>query len=589
MPVHPKIAKLDTREQISMQELEANIKAARQRVAIIVHAAARDRKLVVSGRNREKLYKQIGDVYLQLDNGLKDWGKDLVNGTAIEWHDAAIKDITGQTGTDPSNAVTKFSREYAEDVFKRVHPENGRSLAAVVTDKMAAEDIKSLRQATVDVYRESALSGMTLNQIHAGIQDRWDTIAGDQAAFRFVDQSGRKWDNARYLQMLVRTTTARVARDSYFDTLTQNGDDLAIVQNVDGEACEICAAWDGVIISITGTSDKYPSYQQALDAGCFHPNCRCVAERVDETVDKTDIKRQAETPTPDFSRGDTETDSEYRNRMTEQVHAYNDQFSADASGVDPEVVADQKKAEAAAKATPPPEPSQIQKMVMTLQADMAAVGYSPQIVEAVKDIPDQTWEILNKSSGKAVTVTKAHTVNSKGQIGACYHPYRREIELKMDPKEWSGHPTTLHHEVGHDAHYETRAITDVSFNKDLQAAMQADIKAFIKQQKTELGNEGFINRFSPNRAYFGGHAWRSAEGIASDLTGEHRVSGLMDTVGGLTKGSYGAGHSKTYYRRMNNGAMEAYANIFRGIVNKWGEYDKFFPLTTAWIRSSLKL
>jgi hypothetical protein len=327
MPIHPKIAKLDAREGVSMRDLESTIKAARHRVAIIVHAAARDRKLVVSGRNREKLYKQIGDVYLQLDNGLKDWGKDLVKGTAIDWHDAAIKDIKGQTGTDPSNAVTKFSREYAEDVFKRVHPENGRSLAAVVTDKMASADIKSLRTATVDVYRESALSGMTLNQIHAGIQEKWDAIAGDQAAFRFVDNAGRKWENARYLQMLVRTTTARVARDSYFDTLTNNGDDLAIVQNVDGEACEICQAWDGVIISITGTSDKYPSYQQAMNAGCFHPNCRCMAERIDETIDKAAIKQQAVTPTPDFTRAATEADSAYQNRMTDAVAAYNDRFS----------------------------------------------------------------------------------------------------------------------------------------------------------------------------------------------------------------------------------------------------------------------
>lgn len=572
-----------------MQELEANIKEARRRVAVIVHAAARDQKLIVSGRNREKLYKQIGNVYLQLDNGLKDWGKDLVKGTAIDWRDAAIKDIKGQTGTDPSDGITRFSRAYAEDIFKRVHPENGRSLAAVVTDRMAQEDIKGLRTAVVETYREASLSGMTMTQIQASIKEKWDTIAGDQAAFRFVDASGRKWDNARYLQMLVRTTTARVARDSYFDTLTQNGDDLAIVQNVDGEACEICQAWDGVIISITGTSDKYPSYQQALDAGCFHPNCRCMAERVDETIDKADIKKQADTPTPDFTRDPGETDSEYRNRMTEQVASYNDKFRDESAGLDPEVIADKKKAEAEAKATPPPEPSDVQKMVIALQSELAAAGYSQQITEAVRAIPDQTWEIINKPSGKSTRVTKAHTVNSKGQIGACYHPYRREIELKMDPNEWSGHPTTLHHEVGHDAHYETRAITDAAFNQDLQAAMKSDLKAFMKQQKTELGDEGFFNRFSPDHAYFGGHAWRKAEGIANDVTGEHRVSGLMDTIGGMTKGRYGAGHSKTYYRTRNNGAMEAYANIFRGIVNKWGEYDKFFPLTTAWIRSSLKL
>jgi hypothetical protein len=324
-----KMDKLDRREEEALEDIQDRIKAARQRAAIIVHGAARDRKLVISGRNREKLYKQIGNVYLQLDNGLKDWGKDLVTKGAIDWHDVAIKDITGQTGTDPSNSVTKFSREYAEDIFKRVHPENGKSLASVLTDKMGLNDVKGLRQAVSDVYREGALSGMTLRDMAASIKDRWDSLAGNMAANRFVDAAGRKWDDGRYLQMLVRTTTARVSRDSYFDTLVKNGDDLSVIQNADGEACEICQAWDGVIISITGSSDKYPSYNNALDAGWGHPNCRCMAERVDETIDKADIKQQASTPTPDFARQDNETNTEYQNRMTDRMSDYSVNFGAD--------------------------------------------------------------------------------------------------------------------------------------------------------------------------------------------------------------------------------------------------------------------
>jgi hypothetical protein len=321
-----KIDKLERREEIGVSTLQQKIKDARQRVAIIVHGAARTKKILVSGRNREALYKKIGDVYLQLDNGLKDWGKDLIEKGAIDWHDAAIRDIAGQTGIDPSNSVTKFSREYAEDVINRVTPANGRSLAAVLTDRMAETDIKALRTAVVEVYRESALSGMTMNEIAAGIKGKWDGLAGNMAANKFVDSAGKVWEDGRYLQMLVRTTTARVARDSYFNTLTQNGDDLAVIQNVDGDACDICAAWDEVIISITGNSGQYPSYNQALDAGWGHPNCRCTAERIDETIDKEATAQQAEADTPDFTRQPDEKDSEYRNRMTEAVADYSEDF-----------------------------------------------------------------------------------------------------------------------------------------------------------------------------------------------------------------------------------------------------------------------
>jgi hypothetical protein len=321
-----KLGILSRREDVGLDELDKAIRAARQRVAMIVHGAARNKKLIVSGRNREALYNKIGQVYGQLDNGLKDWGKDLVEKTVLDWRDEAIKDIAGQTGIDPSNEITKFSRRYAEDTFKLVHPDNSKSLVGVFTEKMATEDIRQLRQAAVDTFREGALSGDTMTEMAAKLQGKWDKAAGDMATNRFVDAAGRQWDNGRYLQMLVRTTVAKTSREGYFNVLTEHGDDLAVIANVDGEACPICQAWDGVIISITGASEKYPSYNQATAAGWGHPNCRCTAERVDETVDAANITDQAKADTPDFDQGKGESDGEYRRRVTEEMAAYSKDF-----------------------------------------------------------------------------------------------------------------------------------------------------------------------------------------------------------------------------------------------------------------------
>ena len=321
-PPQWKMAKLDRREAAGIREMQARIREARRRVAVIVATAARDRGIVISGRNREALYAKIGAVYAQLDLGLKDWSRDIVEKTAVDWHDAAIRDVREQTGVDPSNKVTRFSREYAEDVFRRVSPENGKSLAGVLTEKMADADKKALREAVTDVFREGALTGRTMNEMARDIKARWDGLAGDMAANRFIDNAGRVWDDGRYTQMLVRTTVARVSRDSYFDTLTKNGDDLAIIQNVDGDACDICAAWDDVIVSITGADDRYPSYNAALGAGWGHPNCRCVAERIDETLDADAIDKQAAAETPEFEREEGEKEGEYRARVTEAVARY---------------------------------------------------------------------------------------------------------------------------------------------------------------------------------------------------------------------------------------------------------------------------
>jgi hypothetical protein len=126
----------------------------------------------------------------------------------------------------------------------------------------------------------------------------WTEAAGNDSAFRFVDSRGQSWENARYLQMLTRTTQARVHRESFNDVLTANGDDLARIVP-QGDNCPTCQAWAGLIISVSGTNEKYPSYDDALESGLFHPNCDCGMERVDETLDAEDTERQANAPTPD--------------------------------------------------------------------------------------------------------------------------------------------------------------------------------------------------------------------------------------------------------------------------------------------------
>lgn len=750
---------LTKRETVTTLELQRKIRAARKQVAILVHAAARERGLAISGRNREALYAKISGIYLQLDNGLKNWSKDMVRDAAIDWHDAAIRDIAGDTGIDPSNNVTRFSREYAEDVWKRVTPENGRSLFATLTDKMSETDIKALRDSSVDVFREAALSGMTSTEIAREIQARWDGIAGDMfGPPRFVDNAGRAWESDRYMQMLVRTTTARVARDSYFNTLSAAGDDLVQIENVDGDACEICSAWDGVILSISGASRQFPSYNNAVSAGWGHPNCRCSALRVDETIDKTAIKAQADAETPDFARRENETQSEYRQRMTENVGAYGRQFWPES--VESTAASAKAAAEAAAKAATeentgvpsaeplpaekhdvsvkvwnslsqerrseilkqetnndavtdllksnnlkPPRNSEytyelkaiplkdlkptqfgedavndssratasdlkaavkgklkpfvskdpfaetpsghfreadawpitvwgetsqildgnhryaaavmngqttIQALVVTEKTKVAkktakeiarekelAAGREfrnatiaeqkeiKNVAEALKQIPDQAWVAISKNT---------RPLKFKTGRKASYDDLFRQITVSKNPKNWHGHASTIHHEVGHDLHYVTKAITHTGINADLQLAIAKDLESWEIAARQRLGHEKFVDTYSRAKSMVGARDILEQYKIdpgkgfhSTSQDNQKRVSGFLDTIGGMSKGAWGNGHKLAYYQDGNKGAKEVYANIFRAIVNNWTEYDKTFPLTTRWIRNSLSL
>lgn len=89
----------------------------------------------------------------------------------------------------------------------------------------------------------------------------------------FIDKAGRNWDMASYVDMAVRTTTARAALQGHIDRQTDIGNDLVIVSGF-AATCPICMPWGGKVLSISGNSDEYSSLDMAKSAGLFHPNCK---------------------------------------------------------------------------------------------------------------------------------------------------------------------------------------------------------------------------------------------------------------------------------------------------------------------------
>jgi hypothetical protein len=50
------------------------------------------------------------------------------------------------------------------------------------------------------------------------------------------------------------------------------GHDLAIISG-NTAGCEACAPWEGVVVSIDGATEGYPTLDEAEGDGLFHPNC----------------------------------------------------------------------------------------------------------------------------------------------------------------------------------------------------------------------------------------------------------------------------------------------------------------------------
>lgn len=94
----------------------------------------------------------------------------------------------------------------------------------------------------------------------------------DEGIDGFIDRGGHHWTLENYSEMAVLTAIERSTISGYVDTMQEYGYDLAIIDGHAG-SCPICAAWEGVIVSVSGDDSDYPSLDDAENDGCFHPRC----------------------------------------------------------------------------------------------------------------------------------------------------------------------------------------------------------------------------------------------------------------------------------------------------------------------------
>ncbi|NCU27802.1 hypothetical protein EOM86_13975, partial [Candidatus Nomurabacteria bacterium] len=197
--------------------------------------------------------------------------------------------------------LVQYDPARSERYMSYLAPRNAERLAAVFTDKMEENLVRTLRFGYIDVARQAAVGGMTYTETNKALQERWQKDSGNDSLYRFVDKAGRAWENARYFQMLVRTNSQRVWTDSYADTLASNGFQLARISDDGDPDCHICSAWEGRIVCVAGKKKGFPTYADAQEAGVFHPNCTHRLQYIDETIDGDEVALQAKYKPSDMS------------------------------------------------------------------------------------------------------------------------------------------------------------------------------------------------------------------------------------------------------------------------------------------------
>ena len=118
------------------------------------------------------------------------------------------------------------------------------------------------------------------SEIAADLQEKGITF--------FTDKIGRKTPIEKYVRMRVFTDSVTIQRTSYFVRAIQYGVDLVRIVHLNiHPTCELCAPFEGKILSINGDETGYMTIEQAENYGLFHPNCDHIPEELElAPVDK---------------------------------------------------------------------------------------------------------------------------------------------------------------------------------------------------------------------------------------------------------------------------------------------------------------
>ncbi len=275
-------------ETTAANNAEAEIRKAQRAIKRDILELTRELDVGRSANAREEVLQAVQKRIARLEKRLARVERAALEYAARE----AVRD-----GGEKTGAEVRYSKERADEMIGVLAGKRGKNLAAVFTENMAANVVDALRNATVSAMRENAVAGGSEKDLARTLEEKWLGAAKDGDNFQFVDSGGHVWDTKSYVAMNVRTNAMRVYNDCLADTIGRaTGSDLVRVSSGGDPDCRLCFPWEGRILSLTGKTQGFPTYEEAREAGLFHPNCVHTLEYVDELLDEDEIALQKAHP-----------------------------------------------------------------------------------------------------------------------------------------------------------------------------------------------------------------------------------------------------------------------------------------------------
>lgn len=218
--------------------------------------------------NRKAILRQIDGILRELGADVGTFIKEEIPAYYKQGADEAVTQLKNVDAPIP--VKTGFNVVHKEAINALVS-DTAKSFGESLTGVSRSANVllgKATRDLLTQKIAEGQIGGKALREVKKSIKG----VLADQGLDALVDKSGRTWTLDRYAEMLFRTKAVEARNRGLLNRMVENDYDL--VQVSAHGATDVCADWEGAILSATGATPGYDTVADAEADGLFHPNCR---------------------------------------------------------------------------------------------------------------------------------------------------------------------------------------------------------------------------------------------------------------------------------------------------------------------------
>ena len=219
--------------------------------------------------NRKKILSQVEKILKDLGVDVDKFIKDEIPKYYKTGADQGVKQLQNIGAEIPiKTGFNQVHKDYIMALVDDTSRAFGESLSGV---GRSANLI--LGKAFRDGVTQKIAKGITAGDALKEVRNQIVLTLKEQGLSALKDKAGRSWDLDAYAEMLFRTKVVEARNRGMVNRMAENAYDLLQSSHHSG-TCDICASWQGEVLSITGQTKGYKTVADAEADGLFHPNCR---------------------------------------------------------------------------------------------------------------------------------------------------------------------------------------------------------------------------------------------------------------------------------------------------------------------------